>query len=64
MELKRFRYLRVVQGMSQDKIAKIIGVSQAKISRAEKGYIELKAEDQKKVAKIFNCKPEELFVEE
>ena len=63
MELKRLRYLRAAEGLSQDQVASTANVSQAKISRAERGFAKLRPEEQKRIASIFGCKPGELFPE-
>lgn len=63
MELKRLRYLRAAQGLSQDQVASTANVSQAKISRAERGFAKLGTEEQKRIASLFSCSIGELFPE-
>ena len=61
MSLKKLRAIRALQGVSQDEIAVSVGISQAKLSRAERGYLQLTAEEKEKIAKVLDLKPEQLF---
>lgn len=61
MALKKLRALRALEGMSQDRIAASLGISQSRLSRAERGYVQLKVEEKEKIAQILDCKPEDLF---
>lgn len=61
MKIKKLRYFRVIQGFSQDQVAAAADVTQAKISRAERGYGRLSSEEREKIAGFLGCQPDELF---
>ena len=60
-KLKLFRFLNE---KSQDEISHEIGISQAKLSRIERGYIVPSEEEKEALAKVLKMKVKELFPEE
>jgi len=63
MALKRLKAIRALQGISQDEIATLSGLSQSKLSRAERGYIQLNEDEKVRIANILDCDPTHLFPE-
>ena len=59
----RIREARFHGGLSQYDIAIKTGIHRSRLSLAERGYVNLNEVEKKKIAKILNCKPEELFPE-
>lgn len=63
MNNRRLRALRHLAGKSQELLAFQANVSQAKISRAERGVYKLNEEEKEKIAEALETSPEELFSE-
>ena len=61
MKINRLKAHRFLSGKSQDEIAHTIGISQAKLSRIERGYIQPTSEEKRALAEVLDLKPEELF---
>lgn len=59
--INRLRAHRFLAGKSQDGLAVEVGVSQAKISRIENGYIRPRSMEKQRIAKALGAKQEELF---
>jgi len=58
------RYLRFLSQKSQEQLAIEAGLSQAQISRIERGYIKPKKEDKKILSVILGFAVEALFPED
>ena len=63
MPNRKLKAMRYLSGMSQDELASLVKISQAKISRIELGYIRPSIEDKEKIARALEISPEELFPE-
>jgi len=59
---KRLRALRHLAGKSQEILAFEANVSQAKLSRVERGIYEFSKEEKERVAQVLGCKAEEIFI--
>ena len=55
------RIKRNLRRITQFDIRLKTGIHQSKISLIENGYYPPTIEEKKKIAKVFNCKPDELF---
>lgn len=64
MKKNRLKVFRFLKEKSQDEISHEIGISQAKLSRIERGYIVSSEEEKKAIAKALEMTVEELFPEE
>jgi len=60
-KISRLKGYRFLAGKSQDEIAHTIGISQAKLSRIERGYIQPTLAEKKLIAEILDRTPEEIF---
>lgn len=58
---KRFKELKKESGLSEKKLGKILGVSDATICRWENGKSDIKSEDLLKVAKFFGVSADYLI---
>lgn len=63
MPNRKLKAMRYLSGMSQDELASLVKISQAKISRIELGYIRPSTEDKEKIAEALKISSEELFPE-
>ena len=57
------RMERILKGFNQYDIALKTGIPQSKISLIERGYLEPKKEEKRKIAKALNLKVSEIFPE-
>lgn len=57
------REARFFKGLNQWDISLKTGISQSKLSLVERGYIDLREDEKKKIAKVLNCKVTEIFPE-
>ena len=58
MTLKEARFFK---GLNQWDISIKTGIPQSKLSLIERGYVNPKEHEKKKIAKALNCKVEEIF---
>ena len=61
--MSKMKELRFFKGLSQWQIRMVTGISQAKLSLIERGYIVPQEEEKKKIAAALNVRPEEVFPE-
>lgn len=61
MKINRLKAARFLAGISQDEVAHSIGISQAKLSRIERGYLRPSPKEAEAIAKILGRRSEELF---
>ena len=61
--LKKIRYLRKKQGLSQEQLAKMSGLSRYTIINFESGKRDPRIKDLRKIAKALNVSIEELISE-
>ena len=57
----KIRVLRAIHNLSQDQVANELGCDHSKVSRIERGLISPTPEEKKKIAKLLEVKPEEIF---
>ena len=55
------REARFFKGLNQWDISVKTGVPQSKLSLVERGYIDLREDEKKKIAKVLNCKVADIF---
>lgn len=60
--LNRVRELRIDRKLTQDELAKLLGVSQETVSRIEGGLRSLDAKLIERLSKAFKVEPWELFI--
>lgn len=60
---RRMKALRILRGLTQDAVASELQIDRSKISRIEHGYVNPKSEEKKKIARILQTQPEQLFPE-
>ena len=60
MDIKEARFRA---GLSQYDIALKTGIPQSKLSLGERGYLNFNEVEKKKIAKVLNCKPHDLFLQ-
>lgn len=60
-KISRLKSCRFLAGKSQDEVAHSAGISQAKLSRIERGYAQPTPEEKRLIAEILGRTPEEVF---
>lgn len=60
----RLRNLRRTRTLSQEDLARLAGVTQETISKAERGTLQLRSDIQERIAAILGTSRKELFVDE
>jgi len=60
MTLKEARFFK---GLNQWDISVKTGIPQSKLSLVERGYIDLREDEKKKIAKVLGCKVTDIFPE-
>ena len=58
------REARFFNGLNQWDISVKTGISQSRLSLIERGYVEAKEDEKKKIAKTLGCKVSDIFPEE
>jgi len=58
------REARFFKGLNQWDISVKTGIPQSKLSLIERGYIDPKEEEKRKIAKVLGCKVTEVFPDE
>ena len=58
------REARFFKGLNQWDISVKTGIPQSKLSLIERGYIDPKEEEKRKIAKVLGCKVTEMFPDE
>jgi len=55
------REARFFKGLNQWDISVKTGIPQSKLSLVERGYIDLREDEKKKIAKVLDCKVANIF---
>ena len=55
------RETRFFKGLNQWDISVKTGIPQSKLSLVERGYIDLREDEKKKIAKVLGCKVADIF---
>ena len=58
---QRIKYLRELQGLTQEELGKLIGVNKATINRYETGIIDIKRTTAIKLAQVFSVSPADIM---
>lgn len=61
MTLREARFFR---GLNQWDISVKTGIPQSKLSLSERGYVDPKKDEKRKIAKVLGCKVSEVFPDE
>jgi DNA-binding XRE family transcriptional regulator len=64
MKVNKLRVARVIRGLCQHRLAKLVNVSQATISLWELGFREPTSGQKEKISNVLGFKPGELWPEE
>ena len=62
--MERIRELRKLRGLSQEELARIVGVERSTVSKWETGEAKPRADLFVKLAKTLHCKVDDLFLPE
>lgn len=60
--MERIRELRKLRGLSQEELARIVGVERSTVSKWETGEAKPRADLFVKLAKTLHCKVDDLFL--